>query len=239
MRLWTHENHRVASREPHSRDRWGRVHRLQFRPSHRRTNSRITTLTVLDKLTYAGNQRVARDPRGSGRLLTAISLTRSWSTNWSPRRRRGPFRRRIAQRQLAGRPLAFRRRPISSAPITLLRRSGSTTCATTTSPPTRSTATSTSTTGSVHRTHALQPVVARTRRPRPASDLLVRAWVRSFGVRATISNCSNNYGPYQHVEKFIPRQITKLIDGVRPSSTVTGIKSATGSTSRTTPRGAR
>ncbi|ACQ79449.1 dTDP-glucose 4,6-dehydratase [Beutenbergia cavernae DSM 12333] len=49
-----------------------------------------------------------------------------------------------------------------------------------------------------------------------SSDLLVRAWVRSFGVRATISNCSNNYGPYQHVEKFIPRQITNVIDGVRP-----------------------
>lgn len=48
------------------------------------------------------------------------------------------------------------------------------------------------------------------------SDLLVRAWVRSFGVRGTISNCSNNYGPYQHVEKFIPRQITNIIDGVRP-----------------------
>ncbi|WP_277209344.1 dTDP-glucose 4,6-dehydratase [Isoptericola croceus] len=48
------------------------------------------------------------------------------------------------------------------------------------------------------------------------SDLLVRAWVRSFGVQATISNCSNNYGPYQHVEKFIPRQVTNLIDGVRP-----------------------
>ncbi|ROP57738.1 MULTISPECIES: dTDP-glucose 4,6-dehydratase [unclassified Rathayibacter] len=48
------------------------------------------------------------------------------------------------------------------------------------------------------------------------SDLLVRAWVRSFGVKATISNCSNNYGPYQHVEKFIPRQITNVIDGVRP-----------------------
>ena len=48
------------------------------------------------------------------------------------------------------------------------------------------------------------------------SDLLVRAWVRSFGVRATISNCSNNYGPFQHVEKFIPRQITNLIDGIRP-----------------------
>ena len=49
-----------------------------------------------------------------------------------------------------------------------------------------------------------------------SSDLLVRAWHRTFGVRATISNCSNNYGPYQHVEKFIPRQITNLIDGVRP-----------------------
>ena len=49
-----------------------------------------------------------------------------------------------------------------------------------------------------------------------ASDLLVRAWVRSFGLVATLSNCSNNYGPYQHVEKFIPRQITNVLDGVAP-----------------------
>ena len=49
-----------------------------------------------------------------------------------------------------------------------------------------------------------------------ASDHLVRAWHRTFGVRATISNCSNNYGPYQHVEKFIPRQITSILDGRRP-----------------------
>lgn len=48
------------------------------------------------------------------------------------------------------------------------------------------------------------------------SDMLVRAWVRSFGVQATLSNCSNNYGPFQHVEKFIPRQITNLIDGIKP-----------------------
>lgn len=48
------------------------------------------------------------------------------------------------------------------------------------------------------------------------SDMLVRAWVRSFGVQATISNCSNNYGPYQHIEKFIPRQITEIIEGRRP-----------------------
>jgi len=48
------------------------------------------------------------------------------------------------------------------------------------------------------------------------SDHLVRAWVRSFGLRATLSNCSNNYGPRQHVEKFIPRQVTNILDGVRP-----------------------
>ncbi len=45
------------------------------------------------------------------------------------------------------------------------------------------------------------------------SDHLVLAWVRSFGIKATISNCSNNYGPYQHVEKFIPRQITNILCG--------------------------
>ncbi|TLP97029.1 dTDP-glucose 4,6-dehydratase [Nesterenkonia salmonea] len=55
------------------------------------------------------------------------------------------------------------------------------------------------------------------------SDMLVKAWVRSFGVRATISNCSNNYGPYQHVEKFIPRQITNILDGHRPKLYGTGL----------------
>lgn len=48
------------------------------------------------------------------------------------------------------------------------------------------------------------------------SDMLVRAWVRSFGITATISNCSNNYGPYQHIEKFIPRQITEILEGRKP-----------------------
>lgn len=49
-----------------------------------------------------------------------------------------------------------------------------------------------------------------------SSDLLVRAWVRSFKIQATISNCSNNYGPFQHVEKFIPRQITEILEGRKP-----------------------
>ena len=49
-----------------------------------------------------------------------------------------------------------------------------------------------------------------------ASDHLVRAWVRSFGLRATISNCSNNFGPYQHEEKLIPRMIRLIADGAKP-----------------------
>ena len=55
-----------------------------------------------------------------------------------------------------------------------------------------------------------------------SSDHLVRAWVRSFGLRATISNCSNNYGPYQHIEKFIPRQITNILSGHTPKLYGTG-----------------
>jgi dTDP-glucose 4,6-dehydratase len=54
------------------------------------------------------------------------------------------------------------------------------------------------------------------------SDLLVKAWVRSFGIKATLSNCSNNYGPYQHIEKFIPRQITNILSGISPKLYGTG-----------------
>jgi dTDP-glucose 4,6-dehydratase len=49
-----------------------------------------------------------------------------------------------------------------------------------------------------------------------AADHLVRAWVRSFGVKATISNCSNNFGRYQHQEKLIPRMISLATQGQRP-----------------------
>ncbi len=49
-----------------------------------------------------------------------------------------------------------------------------------------------------------------------AADHFVRAFVRSRGLKATISNCSNNYGPRQHPEKFIPRQVTGLIEGEKP-----------------------
>ncbi|HJI12198.1 MAG TPA: dTDP-glucose 4,6-dehydratase [Adlercreutzia equolifaciens] len=49
-----------------------------------------------------------------------------------------------------------------------------------------------------------------------ASDMLVRAWRRTYGLDVTISNCSNNYGPRQHIEKFIPHQIAAVLTGRRP-----------------------
>ncbi len=55
-----------------------------------------------------------------------------------------------------------------------------------------------------------------------SSDMLVKAWVRSFGIKATLSNCSNNYGPYQHIEKFIPRQITNVLSDISPKLYGTG-----------------
>lgn len=54
------------------------------------------------------------------------------------------------------------------------------------------------------------------------SDLLVKAWVRSFGVKATLSNCCNNYGQFQHIEKFIPRQITNILSDIKPKLYGTG-----------------
>ncbi len=45
------------------------------------------------------------------------------------------------------------------------------------------------------------------------SDHLVRAYFHTYGLPITISNCSNNYGPYQHPEKLIPLFITNLLEG--------------------------
>lgn len=49
-----------------------------------------------------------------------------------------------------------------------------------------------------------------------ASDHIVRSWVRTYGLQATISNCSNNFGPFQHSEKLIPQIINLASRGVRP-----------------------
>lgn len=46
-----------------------------------------------------------------------------------------------------------------------------------------------------------------------ASDHLVRAWGETYGLPVVLSNCSNNYGPWQHPEKLIPLMIAKAVDG--------------------------
>jgi len=45
------------------------------------------------------------------------------------------------------------------------------------------------------------------------ADHLVRAWQRTYGLPVLITNCSNNYGPYQHPEKLIPVVILRALDG--------------------------
>ena len=177
------------------------------------------TVTVLDKLTYAGNRASLDGParRPGHARASATSPTPRSSTRWSADADAVVhFAAESHNDNSLHDPRPFLHTNLVGT-FTLLeavRRHG--TPATTTSPPTRCTATSSSTTRSG------SPRTRRTTRRSPYSstkagtDLLVRAWVRSFGVRATISNCSNNYGPYQHVEKFIPRQITNVLDGIRP-----------------------
>ena len=46
-----------------------------------------------------------------------------------------------------------------------------------------------------------------------ASDHLVRAWNRTYGLPMVLTNCSNNYGPYQFPEKLIPLTITSALAG--------------------------
>jgi len=45
-----------------------------------------------------------------------------------------------------------------------------------------------------------------------AADLLVRAYHRSYGVQALVTRCSNNYGPYQFPEKFLPLLVTNALE---------------------------
>ena len=47
-----------------------------------------------------------------------------------------------------------------------------------------------------------------------SSDLLARAYYRTFGMDVRVTRCSNNYGPYQFPEKVIPLFVTNLMDGI-------------------------
>jgi dTDP-glucose 4,6-dehydratase len=46
-----------------------------------------------------------------------------------------------------------------------------------------------------------------------AADHLVRAWGRTFGLPVVLTNCANNYGPYQFPEKLIPTVISRALEG--------------------------
>lgn len=46
-----------------------------------------------------------------------------------------------------------------------------------------------------------------------SSDHLVNAYVQTYGIRATLSNCSNNYGPFQFPEKLLPLMLLNMLDG--------------------------
>lgn len=45
------------------------------------------------------------------------------------------------------------------------------------------------------------------------ADHLVRAWQRTYGLPTVITNCSNNFGPYQHAEKLVPTLISNAVEG--------------------------
>ncbi len=68
-----------------------------------------------------------------------------------------------------------------------------------------------------------------------ASDHLVRAYRHTYGLPVTITNCSNNYGPYQFPEKLIPLMILNAAAAAsRCRSTAMGSRSAIGCMWRTT-----
>ena len=66
------------------------------------------------------------------------------------------------------------------------------------------------------------------------SDHLVMAYSHTYGLPVTLSNCSNNYGPYQFPEKLIPLMILNMVEGKASLCTATARISAIGSTWRTT-----
>lgn len=47
------------------------------------------------------------------------------------------------------------------------------------------------------------------------SELLIRSYINTYGLNAVITRCSNNYGPYQNIEKLIPLVITNLLQGIK------------------------
>jgi dTDP-glucose 4,6-dehydratase len=66
--------------------------------------------------------------------------------------------------------------------------------------------------GSWPETHPLEPNSPYSA-SKAGSDLLARAYARTHGMDVVVTRCSNNYGPYQYLEKLIPLFVTNLLDG--------------------------
>ena len=49
-----------------------------------------------------------------------------------------------------------------------------------------------------------------------SADLLLRAWTRTYDLPVTISNCTNNFGEFQHSEKLIPNTVRRITKGLNP-----------------------
>ena len=74
----------------------------------------------------------------------------------------------------------------------------------------------------VHRGDAVRSEFALFGVSKASSDHLVRAWHQTYGLPTVVSNCSNNYGPYQFPEKLIPLTILNAWPGSRCRSTARG-----------------
>ncbi len=179
------------------------------------------TVTVLDKLTYAGNEASLAGLRRSGCAGGGRHRRPGVVDPWWRRRMRWCTtpRSRTTTTPCMIRVRSWTR--TSSAPTPCWKLRAVTRPGSTTSPPTRCTATSNSMTGPVHREHPLQPLLP---------VLLHQGGVGSVGagMGAFLRGAGHHQQllqqlrPYQHVEKFIPRQITNVLRGIRPKLYGTG-----------------
>ena len=171
---------------------------------------------VLDLLTYAGNRPNLDDVEDRITFVQGdiadFELVEQVLRERTDRRHR-ELRRRVAQQPGRARPRAASSAPTSSARRRCSKRlaaSGST--ASITSRRARCTATSRSTARSCSRRSRRTGPGRRTTRRRRAPTTPVRAYHETYGLPVTITNCANNYGPYQFPEKVIPVFVTSALD---------------------------
>ena len=201
-----------------------------------------TPLTILDKLTYAGNlsnlAKVSPDPRyrlvqgdiGDRKLVRTLlrserprAIVHFAAESHVDRSIEGPGRFHPHQRKWDLQPARRGSRVLVAAGRSI-RGSAS---AFYTCPRMKYTVRSGQPIRLFRRRTPTHPT-ARIAPPRPASDHLVRAYHHTYGLPTLTTHCSNNYGPYQFPEKLIPLVILRAISGSRFRYTVMGRTCVTG-----------